>query len=85
MRQKSCPLSQRYALTAPPKGEPSLASPIGGDVIASSDDRGGALKKGGSQRGERRLPPLELNYIKPSPSRASEGTAFTVVWAREGG
>ena len=25
---KGCPLSQRYALTAPPKGEPSVPTPV---------------------------------------------------------
>ena len=35
---KGYPLSHDYVVTALPKGEPSLASPFGGGVIAVSDD-----------------------------------------------
>ena len=40
--------------------------------------------QGGSQRGRRQSPPLELNYITFSPSRTSRGTYTSLVWAREG-
>ena len=43
------------------------------------------LKKGGLSKGEASPPPLELNYIKPSPSRACEVKYTSMVWTREGG
>ena len=52
---KDSPLSHDYVVPALPEGEPSLASPLGGGVIAASDDGEGRPKKGGSQRGRSTL------------------------------
>ena len=40
--------------------------------------------KGGSQRGRRESPPLELDYIKPSPSRTIRAWIIALVPLREG-
>ena len=94
------PLSHDYVATAPPKGEPSFASPYGGagarwapfcadragrqdGVIALAMTKGVSLK-GGSQRGRRESPPLELDYIKPSPSRTARGQTISKLSLREG-
>ena len=63
-------------------GEARLGSPYGGAVAAG--DRGGIPLRGFT-KGEAKPPPLELNYIKPSPSRACEVENIPNVWAREGG
>ena len=67
---KDSPLSHDYVVPALPEGEPSLASPLGGGVIAASDDGEGRPKISGFTKGAQ--PPLELDYIKPSPSRTEK-------------
>ena len=72
---KDSPLSHDYVVPALPEGEPSLASPLGGGVIAASDDGEGRPKKRGFTKGAVR-PPLELNYIIYSPSHGGRLSSF---------
>ena len=85
------PLSHDYVATAPPKGEPSLASPYGGAGARWAPfcaDRAGrqdgvialAMTEGvplrGFTKGEASPPPLELNYITITPSHAGRLSSY---------
>ena len=76
-RVRCCPRAGRrdgggLSIAYPLAGRhPRLPLPLGGAVAAG--DRGGIPLRGFT-KGEAKPPPLELNYIKPSPSRACEVT-----------